>query len=370
VWPAGQAFIWLEEHDKARTVFTRVTETARARSVPSLLPYTLTGLAELDFRTGAWARAYANAAEAVALARETEQPTALAFALATLARVEAGQGREDDCRAHVTEARDLAEPGVGAASVFAVAALGLLELGLGRSDEALPPLEHVASEARIHELAEPTVFESAPDLVEAYARAGRRDEAARTLAGLEVQAEASASSWALAAAARCRGLLAADDAFEADFARALELEEAIGSPFERGRTQLCLGERLRRARRRKDARESLRAALEQFERLGAAPWAERARAELRASGETLRRRDAEAPEELTPQELQVALLVAKGATNREAGAALFLSPKTVEAHLGRVYRKLGLRSRTELAVRLAHEAGSGPVPVSAKLVSG
>jgi len=162
-------------------------------------------------------------------------------------------------------------------------------------------------------------------------------------------------SWALAGAARCRGLLATEEQFEADFQRALELHEQTPTPFERARTELCLGERLRRARQRVDAREPLRSALETFERLGAAPWAERARAELAASGETSRRRDPYAAEQLTAQELQVALVVARGATNREAGAALFLSPKTIETHLSRVYRKLHVRSRTELAHLLASE---------------
>src|SRR5205085_10613021 len=101
--------------------------------------------------------------------------------------------------------------------------------------------------------------------------------------------------------------------------------------------------------------EPLRAALETFERLGADPWAERARVELGASGETARRRDPSAAGRLTPQELQVALVVAQGATNREAGAALFLSPKTIDAHLGRIYRKLDIRSRTQLAALLARE---------------
>jgi DNA-binding NarL/FixJ family response regulator len=99
----------------------------------------------------------------------------------------------------------------------------------------------------------------------------------------------------------------------------------------------------------------LRSAIERFERLAAAPWAERANTELRASGETVAPGGVIATNELTPQELQVALAVAKGATNREAGAALFLSPKTVEAHLGRIYRKLDIRSRTELAALLARE---------------
>jgi DNA-binding CsgD family transcriptional regulator len=356
LWPAAQALVWLEEHDQARAVFDRVIDHARAHSAPSILPYTLTGLAELDFRTGGWARAYANAAEAVTLARETEQPAALSFALAGLARVEAAQGRADDCRLHVTEAFDLGEGrvGAGAVVVYAAAALGLLELGVGRVEEAIAPLSRVAGEVRAHGLRQPTVLQWAPDLIEALARGDRREEALELLADFEATAESSPSMWALGAAARCRGLLA-EAGFEADFARAIEIQGALGSPFEIARTELCLGERLRRSRRRKDARGVLRSAIERFERLGAAPWAERANTELRASGETVRPGAVIATNELTPQELQVALAVAKGATNREAGAALFLSPKTIEAHLGRVYRKLDIRSRTELAALLARE---------------
>jgi DNA-binding CsgD family transcriptional regulator len=353
VWPAALALVWMEEHDKAREVFGRVIERARELSVPSMLPYPLIGLAELDFRTGGWARAYANASEAVTLARETEQPVALAFALACLARVEAAQGRDADCREHATEAFDLAADG-GAVVVYAAAALGLLDLGAGRVDEAIGYLTRVNTDVQKHGLLLPTVIQWAPDLIEALARTGRRDEAIELLSSFERAAETSLSTWALGAAARCRGLLA-DESFEADFARAVELHEAFGAPFEVARAELCLGERLRRSRRRKEARGVLRAAIERFERLGAAPWAERANAELRASGETIQPGAVIATNELTPQELQVALAVAKGATNREAGATLFLSPKTIEAHLGRVYRKLDIRSRTELAALLARE---------------
>jgi DNA-binding CsgD family transcriptional regulator len=355
-WPGAQALVWMEDHDQARDVFGRVIEEARAKSSPSVLPYPLTGLAELDFRTGGWARAYANATEAVALARETAQPAALSFALAGLARIEAAQGREEDSRLHVTEAFDLGEGGVGAGAVvvYAAAALGLLELGTGRVEEAIGPLTRVAHEVRAHGLLQPTVIQWAPDLVEALARAGRREDALELLDEFEAAAESSLSTWARGAAARCRGLLT-DDGFEADFARAIELHEALGAPFEIARTELCFGERLRRTRRRKEARTVLRTAIERFERVGAAPWAQRANNELRASGETVQPGAVIATNELSPQELQVALAVAKGATNREAGAALFLSPKTIEAHLGRVYRKLEIRSRTELAALLARE---------------
>jgi DNA-binding CsgD family transcriptional regulator len=122
--------------------------------------------------------------------------------------------------------------------------------------------------------------------------------------------------------------------------------------FERARTQLALGMRRRRSRRRADARAVLREALAYFERSGAEPWARQAQAELRATGEMPPRDNAGGLRPLTPQELQVALTVAQGATNREAAAALFLSPKTVEFHLGNTYRKLGVRSRAELVRRV------------------
>jgi class 3 adenylate cyclase len=122
--------------------------------------------------------------------------------------------------------------------------------------------------------------------------------------------------------------------------------------FERARTQLYFGERLRRNRRRVDARDQLRAALKAFDQLGAAPWAARAMAELQASGETARVRDDPYRQQLTPQELQVALTLAEGATTREAAARLYLSPKTVEYHLGHVYDKLEIRSREELRTAL------------------
>ena len=356
VWPGAQALVWLEEHDQARAVYERVIDFARAQSAPTVLPYTLTGLADLDFRTGGWVRAYANANEAVVLARATGQPVALSFALAGLARIEAAQGREADCRLHATEAIDLGSAGVGVGSVvvYAAAALGLLELGLGRIEEAIGQLSRVADAVHAHGLKQPTVIQWAPDLIEALARSGRREEAVECHASFERAAEDSLSSWALGSAARSRALLAGDE-FEDDFSRALELYEALPAPFEIARTELCLGERLRRSRRRREARTVLRSAIDRFERLGATPWSERANTELRASGETIQPGGVIATNELTPQELQVALAVGKGATNREAGAALFLSPKTIEAHLGRIYRKLDIRSRTELAAVLARE---------------
>jgi len=134
------------------------------------------------------------------------------------------------------------------------------------------------------------------------------------------------------------------------------LHEQTPDTFETARTRLAYGSRLRRERQRVRAREQLRAAIEIFDRLGALPWSETARAELAATGETARRRDQSAVTELTPQELQIALRIAGGQTTRETAAALFLSPKTIEYHLRNIYRKLGIGSRTELEAAMAEKS--------------
>jgi len=299
----------------------------------------------------------------VRIADETDQAATLAFSLVCLARIEAAQGREEDCRAHVERALTIAHQRIGAIRLFSDSALGLLALGLGRTEAAIHHLERLAHDTAKRGLKGAGVIQWTPDLIEAYVRAGRDDEAKRVLEEFEHMARKTELSWMLAAAARCRGLLGAEEEFEGEFARALALHRQTPTPFEHARTELCLGERLRRTRQRADSREPLRSALATFERLGAAPWAERARAELAASGETARRRDPYAAEQLTAQELQVALVVARGATNKEAGAALFLSPKTIETHLGRVYRKLNVRSRTELAHLFASEGAIAGIAV-------
>jgi DNA-binding CsgD family transcriptional regulator len=169
--------------------------------------------------------------------------------------------------------------------------------------------------------------------------------------------------WASALVARCRAMLPdinpdgdPDRHFaDAQFNEALHHHAAATRPFEHARTALLYGEHLRRQRRRTDARPPLRGASEIFERLGAQPWATRAHGELRATGETARRRDPSTVTQLTPQELQIARIVAGGATNREVAAQLFLSPRTVDYHLRKVFLKLGVSSRAEL-VRLSVDA--------------
>jgi DNA-binding CsgD family transcriptional regulator len=159
-----------------------------------------------------------------------------------------------------------------------------------------------------------------------------------------------------------RGLLALHpDEATAHFEQAVCAAESLGWPLETARTELLYGQRLRRDRRRRESRPHLTRAAALFDRLGARPWGERARAELEATGERARLRKTPVPDELTPQEIQLARIVAQGLSNREAAEHMFLSPKTVEAHLSTMYRKLGVRSRTELAARI-NQVAARPTP--------
>lgn len=188
-----------------------------------------------------------------------------------------------------------------------------------------------------------------PELVETAVRAGELNGEVNALTDFARLAELKRQPWALARLERARALLAGPMEFEEPFERALDRHAASPDCFEEARTRLCYGERLRRAGRRVNAREQLRPALASFEALGAEPWVERARAELAATGERARRRDASTLDDLTPQELQIGMVLADGHTTREAACRLFLSPKTVEYHLRNTYRKLGINSRDELA---------------------
>ena len=350
------ALMAVEEYEGAARVLAHVIDAARLANALGLLPYCLGARAELETRVGRWTPAFADAFESVHLAREAGQEAQLLYNLGRLALVEAGWGRADACRAHVDEARELAADTASVTHLsLAESALGLLELGQGRPDAAVPAFEAGRDMLERMQMREPGRLDCLADLVEAYVRSGRRKEAEQALATLKARAEQTERICALATAARCRGLLATKSDVDVAFQTALEWHRRTTVPFEQARTELCYGELLRRHGRRVDAREQLRAALPTFERLGAEPWAARARAELAATGERLRSREVRLTDELTSQELQVALIVATGVTNKEAAAALFLTPKTIEFHLGKIYRKLGVRSRTALARRLAED---------------
>jgi DNA-binding CsgD family transcriptional regulator len=287
-----------------------------------------------------------HAVEGLRLARELNQEPGVH--LCELAWIAAIQGREEECRAAAAEARERAlERRSGLIAGMSAWSIGLLELGYGRPGEAAAVLETALPgvDALTHTVI--GLFLT-PDYIEATARAGRTEAALAALVPFETWAQAVGEPWAVALASHSRGLVS--DAADAEqyFERALKFHPAI-RPFEHARTQLAYGEVLRRNRKRLEAREHLRAATAKFEELGTAPWEERARAELRATGETARKRDATTLGDLTPQELQIARLVAGGARNREVAAQLFLSPRTIDYHLRKVFMKLGIASRAELA---------------------
>ena len=241
-------------------------------------------------------------------------------------------------------------------------ALTALELGLGRAEDAHRHAREISTTG--------VGFWAALDRIDAAIRAGERETARRWLACFEPWPNNGAAPWARAVVLHCRALLCEDQG-EAErlFQAALAAHAAAARPFERARTELALGELLRRARRRVDAREHLRAALDEFERLGARTWAERARVELRASGQTARRRDPSTLDELTAQELQIAGLVAQGLSNREVAAQLFLSPRTIEFHLRNIFRKLEITSRTQLASLELDAADTNAPPAGSPAIS-
>ncbi len=300
---------------------------------------------------GDWASARAAAAEAAELAQELGQASMRCASLALLAELEASIGDGVACREHAREAAGIAVAlGLDFFRERAERALGRLRLVRGELDAAAAALEGVAgrlARAGNHELN----VSPLPDLVEVYVRLGRSREAQDALARLE-SLTGSTFPGEEALFERSRGIAADDATFSTHFHRALELHERDPFPFELARTELCFGERLRRTGDRRAAREHIEAAARTFAGLEALAWAERADDELGATGQRLRRRGSVEREFLTPREAQIADQVAQGKSNREVAAALYLTPKTVEFHLTRIYRKLGVRSRSQLVRKL------------------
>ena len=349
---AGVAAFLVGDSTAGDALFARAAAKARQDGAVGLLPQALEYLAPVELVAGRLDAAAATAGEGLRLARDTGNDTSACRHLCTLAHLAAIRGDEDACRAAAAEALDRsAARGLGLPATLAGHALALLDLGMGRPADALARLQRLLAAgpgAGSPFFAAYTV----PDLVEAAVRAGRREVAAAPLAAFEQLATMVATPDLLAQLARCRGLLAGDEEAGGRFEEALALHQDQARPFDLARTELLYGEALRRDRRRGEARAHLRSALESFQRLQAAPWAERAGAELRATGETARRRDPSTLSQLTPQELQIVQLVGEGGTNREIGAQLFLSRRTIDYHLRNVFVKLGVSSRTEL-IRLA-----------------
>jgi DNA-binding CsgD family transcriptional regulator len=345
---AGACAGYLGDEATEHELYGRAVARARETGAVATLPYVLEFLARAEAVDGRYAAAATHASEGLGLARETGQQNSVCHLHASLALIAALQGREDECRTHAAAALEPATArGLGYQAALADWALARLDLSLGNPEEALVRLSALAAAGPGE--GHPFVkLVSTPDLVEAAVRASRQAAAQAALIEFERFGRETAAPWTLALVARCRGLLSAGGAAERHFKEALSLHGESARPFDRARTELSFGEFLRRDGRRKQARLHLRAALDAFERLNAAGWAERARVELRASGETARERDPSAADRLTPQERQIVRFVAEGATNKQVAAQLFVSPRTVDHHLRNVFLKLGISSRAEL----------------------
>jgi DNA-binding CsgD family transcriptional regulator len=328
-------------------ILSRALATARSSGSVDSLVLMLEASTSSAHVSGRYSIA-AEAEEGLRLAGEIGLSNARTAFVAVLCWIAGLEGRDDACRSAAAEVAAAARTG-GMANSHSIAqwAVALLDLARGVPDQTRTRLTalHAAPAGEAHPF---FVVMSTADLVEACLLTGRQEEAAASFAPLDRFAGPGAPIWALALAARCRALLAdgseADEAFE----DALRHLFGVSRPFDRARTQLAYGQYLRRQRRRSDAREHLRAALGGFERLGAEPWAERARVELRATGEAARKRDPSTLTQLTPQELQIARLVAEGQSNKEVATQLFLSRRTVEYHVAKVFAKLGISSRADL----------------------
>lgn len=353
-WLAWAAMgpLWLREGEMGRSLIDRATDVARSRAAMGVLPYLLGHIAIEHAATDRWSEAEATFHEVLRLTRDTHQRTDRSAALARLAWLEARLGKDQDCMDHADESLRLADSlGLILCKVWALAAMGELHLANGRTAEAIALLEEQESFLRLAGIAD-VDLSPAPELVELYLRQGVADRAATLAADYQREATEKGQPWALARAARSRGLLVPENEIDDVFSESLAAHHRTPDLFETARTYLAYGSRLRRSRQRIRARQQLQNAIDIFDSLGAKPWTTIARGELAATGVRARQRNESTRTQLTPQEFQIALLLAEKHTTKQAAAALFLSPKTVEYHLRNVYRKLGCNTREELAIAL------------------
>jgi DNA-binding CsgD family transcriptional regulator len=364
---------WTDEVARAREIMLQLLQRARELGDESSLPYVLVLLGRIECQLALYASAAERARDGQEAAEQAGQRTLFAYNLALEALAAAHLGSGEEARTVALHALELVpETGGRPPEHLAREALGHLELASAEPAMAVTWLEPAVQFARAQSISEPGALRYTIDLVEALIELARTEEARDVLGWFENNARRLERVSALASCARCRGLLAAQagdlDIALAAFDEALEWHVQGDFPLDRSRTLLALGAAQRRAKRRREARATLEEALAVFERIHAALWAERARAELkRISGR------AATPGALTPAEERVAALVAEGKTNREVAAALFLSERTVEGHLSRIFGKLGIRHRTEIASVLAPTqtqgvpgSNTGGSPVSAE----
>jgi DNA-binding CsgD family transcriptional regulator len=330
--------------DAMKDIGQALVDEARTRGSIGLLPSGLSQQSWADTMLGNYRDARVGAAEGRQLALDLGQTFWADWMCGTLAYIAAIEGDEHACRDYAGQVRATEQS--AAAAPWAEAALIVLDLGYGRVADSLARMQAAATgPARYH----PNITRMAPDLVEAAVRLGQPSQAAEAAGRFSRWAPLVGQPWADALHVRCQALIASDSEAERYYERALSLHEQDTRPFDQARTQLLYGEWLRRERRKRDARVQLLASLQTFDALGAWPWANQARTELTATGATAPQA---APPDLlaalTPQELQISRLAARGLANRDIAAQLFLSPRTVAYHLYKAYPKLGISSRAEL----------------------
>jgi DNA-binding CsgD family transcriptional regulator len=340
--PAYQAAFELWDDGALHALAQRRVDLARGSGALIALPNGLSQLAAYEVIVGRFGAAEACFEEADEISEAIGSPGLLGQSGIGALVLAAWRGQEARARALAEAcARDGAARGFGVFIGFAQSALSVLELSLGRYREAMVAAQDASLDPVL-------VTRVLPDLVEAAARCGEQQLAAQAAAELEESTTASGTDWALGTLARSQALLASGREAEALYREAVDRLQRCRATTQLARARLLYGEWLRRARRRMDAREELRAASQLFESMGALAFADRAQNELAATGERVHRRTPETLELLTPQESRIAGLVAQGASNSEAAAHLFISSRTVEYHLAKVFRKLRISSRSEL----------------------
>lgn len=357
----AQGLSWTGDGDLARRVLDTVIEGMRHDNSPSLLPYALVARCQVEMWSR-WPMARADATEALRWAEEFGHLAMTGYALVLLARLDALRGDFAECQERVARYERWCGSRLRGLDLFARGALGTSALAAGDPETARTHLETAFGMADEMGLVNPSLMPWVADLAEACLRSGAREGAEAVADWLRERDLATGLAWPAAAHARCRLMLSQSAEEAADWLAVAERVHAgQDMAFEAARTRLVGGEVLRRFRRPSAAREPLLLALQTFATLGAVPWAERAEAEVAAAGHrsTVHGNEAPAVALLTPQELQVARAIGEGLSNVEAAASLFLSRKTIEAHLTRVYRKLGVRSRSDLARCLARAGITG-----------
>jgi DNA-binding CsgD family transcriptional regulator len=361
----GSALTVIPDCDQARAVLEAAVEEARAQGRMGLVAQGHVSLVDAALYSGDWDLTLRAADECARLSGETGQPLWKSFALLTYGTLEGMRGDIEHADELMAEAEEILEPILlGPHLSFLAVARAAIAMAAGRHQEAFG---HIV---RVFDPADPAYdivlgSRGLIDLVDAAVHTGHEPQARVAVAQLEPVAVRNRSPFIITCLNYVRPMLADDADAEGLYVAALA-DQPVANPFLRARVLLCYGVWLRRQRRVAESRDPLRSSRDAFDAIGAKTWAERARQELRASGEKSRRRTPERRDELTPQEMQIAQMAAAGLTNREIGERLFLSHRTIGSHLYRIFPKLAINSRSDLSRALAStDQISATTPTSA-----